>query len=263
MSVRLHKANTDTGVIRPGIPGQRGTTTSVPEHLSGRSGPGTTRTPVGSGQILTTRTGLRISTDVTFDGWQQAGQQISGVVDSAAWCLGDWLVYGQHRYADRYRVAVAAANLDYQTLRNYAWVARRFEHARRRETLSFQHHAEVAALPEAVQDMLLDKAERLSWSRSMLRRQVREVRSGAAADEPGAPVVKRLTIAAHRVERWRLAAEQAEADLNEWMVEVLDSAAARAIGTDADPAAGAPGDPTDVRPETATRPDAAAADRRG
>ena len=41
--------------------------------------------------------------------------------------------------------------LDYQTLRNYAWVARRFAMSRRRDTLSFGHHAEVPALPEPEQ----------------------------------------------------------------------------------------------------------------
>ncbi len=32
-----------------------------------------------------------------------------------------------------------------------AWVARRFPVSRRRDTVSFQHHAEVAALPEPEQ----------------------------------------------------------------------------------------------------------------
>jgi hypothetical protein len=65
-------------------------------------------------------------------------------------------------------------SLDYQTLRNYAWVARRFNLSRRRDALSFAHHAEVAALPDPEQDYWLRKAESESWSRNKLRREVRE-----------------------------------------------------------------------------------------
>ena len=96
------------------------------------------------------------------------------IADSSAWCLGDWLIYGQHLYADRYRHAVAMAGLDYQTLRNYAWIARKFEPARRRAGLAFQHHVEVAALPPQVQDHWLDLAENFRWSRNELRKQIRD-----------------------------------------------------------------------------------------
>ena len=70
----------------------------------------------------------------------------------AAWCLGDWLVFGEQAYAGRYRQAIERTSLDYQTLGNYAWVAKRFSLSRRRDELSFGHHSEVAALPEPEQD---------------------------------------------------------------------------------------------------------------
>ena len=38
-------------------------------------------------------------------------------------------------------------------------VSRAFETSRRREALSFKHHAEVAGMPPAVADELLDEAE--------------------------------------------------------------------------------------------------------
>ena len=43
---------------------------------------------------------------------------------------------------------------------------------RRRDSLSFGHHAEVAALPEAEQDYWLRKAEQLGWPVKRLRSQV-------------------------------------------------------------------------------------------
>ncbi len=87
-----------------------------------------------------------------FEAWLAVGTQLAAVAASSAWCLGDWLAYGQAAYAGRYQEAIEQTGLEYQTLRNYAWVAGRFELSRRRDTLSFGHHAEVAALPEPEQD---------------------------------------------------------------------------------------------------------------
>jgi hypothetical protein len=92
---------------------------------------------------------------------------------TSAWCLGDWLVYGETRFAGRYRSAIEHTSLEYKTLRNYAWIARKFPHARRRVSLSFGHHAEVAALPDPEQDYWLSQAESLGWSRNSLRRELR------------------------------------------------------------------------------------------
>ncbi|MFD1152718.1 LmbU family transcriptional regulator, partial [Saccharothrix hoggarensis] len=128
------------------------------------------------GRILTTPVGLAFPRDVTFESWEQAGQRLSRIASSSAWYLGDWLVYGQDRYTGRYRRAVEAVGLDYQTLRNYAWISRKFEPSRRRSGLPFQHHAEVAALPPEEQDRWLDRAEREGWSRTALRRALRVAR---------------------------------------------------------------------------------------
>ncbi|MYW02375.1 LmbU [Streptomyces sp. SID3343] len=152
------------------------------------------------------------------------------IADSSAWCLGDWLVYGQERYADRYQTGVEAAGLDYQTLRNYAWVARHFELGRRRETLSFGHHAEVASLPPAQADTWLDRAEQQGWSRNRLRLRLRESRQGARA----APLVRaslpRISAPVDRVERWREAASKVEENFEEWIRVALDRAAAHELG---------------------------------
>jgi hypothetical protein len=98
---------------------------------------------------------------------------LAEAASSSAWCLGDWLIYGETRFTGRYRSAVEQTSLDYKTLRNYAWVARKFAHARRRAGLSFEHHAAVASLPEPEQDYWLRKAELFGWSRNDLRREVR------------------------------------------------------------------------------------------
>jgi hypothetical protein len=184
-------------------------------------------------KILTTRVGLQFPEGVEYSDWQRAGSQIARVIDSFAWCLGDWLVYGQERYADRYQQAVAAAGLEYQTLRNYAWVARRFEFPRRREALSFQHHAEIAALPAQEQDRWMDQAEQNGWSRNQLRQAVRTGRRDATREASRTAVLPQVQVAAEKVERWRQAAEhEYSGDLQRWVVETLDAAAARSLSSE-------------------------------
>lgn len=160
--------------------------------------------------------------------WQDAGPKLFRIVDSSAWCLGDWLVYGQDRYDDRYRVAIDDAGLDYQTLRNYAWIARKFDISRRRDKLSFQHHAEVASLDPELQDVWLDRAEEYGWSRNQLRRQLRSAR------EADGLACRMSTIPALRVEQasaelWYRAADQTSTELREWIVATLDRAASEVL----------------------------------
>ena len=175
-----------------------------------------------------TSAGLRLRPGIAFDEWLGIGRGIGGLSRACAWALGDWVNYGEHAYGRRYRVAVGATGFDYQTLRNYAWVARSFELSRRRDTLSFQHHAEVAALPEPQQDLWLSRAETERWSRNELRRQLAtHGRPRPTAIAMAAPVVQ-LSIPPEREQLWRQAAARAHQDLNAWVLACAD-AAARAL----------------------------------
>jgi len=171
------------------------------------------------------RSGLRLRSGLTFDAWVGVGRRLAEISNASAWWLGDWIVYGHRSYGQRYKLALEATSLDYQTLRNYAWVARRFEVGRRREGLSFQHHAEVAALPEAEQDMWLSRAESDGWSRNELRRRMFALQ---ASGRPGR-VTCRLSVAAEREERWRRAAAAADQSFSEWMIAAADTAADAAL----------------------------------
>lgn len=160
-----------------------------------------------------------------LDEWKRLGQQIFLINDSSAWWLGDWLVYGQVTFPDRYRRAVRETSLDYQTLRNYAWVARNICPNRRRAGLSFQHHAEVVALPENEQDSWLGKAEELRWSRNQLRGAIRDSRALPDARNAVAPVGIQMTVAPERQQLWQGAANRRQCDLLEWIALTLDEAA--------------------------------------
>jgi hypothetical protein len=144
------------------------------------------------------------------------------VADSSSWWLGDWLIYGQNHYPDRYKRAVAGTSLDYQTLRNYAWVARKFVVDRRRSKLSFQHHVDVAGLPEAEQEKWLTRAEQEGWTRNHMRKQIRASRGAEAAGTEVALV--QLNVVPARQKRWQLAAESANMELLEWITLMLDKA---------------------------------------
>jgi hypothetical protein len=123
--------------------------------------------------------------------WESLGKRLLALTESVTWWIADWLVYGEETYKDRYEEAIKRTSLSYQTLRNYRWVARRFNVERRRAALSFGHHAEVASLDQAEQDFWLRKAEEFSWSRNRLRQEVRDSlreRRGvqASCDDPTA-----------------------------------------------------------------------------
>lgn len=200
--------------------------------------------------------GLVFARRLPFRQWEKIGQQILGVANSSTWWTADWLAYGEHTFGDRYREAMQKTSLNYQTLRNYVWVARRFDLSRRRDNLSFGHHAEVASLEHAEQDYWLRKAEELSWTRNRLRAEVRaslrerqtdaparQVADTAAACEANdddhamtgyRPVGENLSLwlSADRACRLRCAAALAERSLGEWALDVLDAAASE-IATEA------------------------------
>ncbi len=147
--------------------------------------------PLAGTQAKVHRTGLLFPRNLPERSWEQIGTNLRELVNSSAWWLADWLIYGEATYGwRRYKEAIERTGLDYQTLRNYAWVARRFEHDRRRDGLSFAHHAEVARLAPPEQDYWLRKAEQQKWSRNELRRAVRAglaVQNDTAEVTPGTP----------------------------------------------------------------------------
>jgi hypothetical protein len=198
------------------------------------------------------RKGLQLPQRLPFDKWLEIGYRLSSLATSSAWCLGDWLVYGEVAFTDRYRKAVDQTSLDYQTLRNYAWVSKRFDLSRRRDSLSFGHHAEVAALPEPEQDYWLRKAEELSWSRNHLRIEVQQSRrererasksghevlatsgaaDGAEGDVPCRGSTLKVNFSSEQIEICQAAASARDLSLEDWALCVLEEAARSALGSD-------------------------------
>ena len=182
-------------------------------------------------QVMMTRVGLIIPRSVGFTDWKRAGSQLNELTSAYSWCLGDWLVYGKKNYADRYVVAIRAAGLQYQTLRNYAWVARRFEMSRRRGNLTFQHHAEVASLPVDEQERWLDLAELDAWTSKKLRLELRQQRHREAVPDARLPDTPHgISVPDHRVVLWRRAADEVGEEFENWIVSNLNEAASHVLG---------------------------------
>jgi hypothetical protein len=213
--------------------------------------------PRASYVVILSGRGLQFLRELPYEMWCSVGRQLSGIHTTSAWCLGDWLVYGEIAYERRYRGAIELTSLDYQTLRNYAWVARRFKLSRRREALSFGHHAEVAALPEAEQDFWLRKAEELSWPVKRLRHEVRESlaerkvtgrredseaegrNQGASCESQPSPqdpaqciVEMQIHPTPLQIEAWQTAANRADLDVRQWAMQALDRAARDSVDSE-------------------------------
>lgn len=114
-------------------------------------------------------TGLLLPRGLRIETWMRLGTLLGRFGRGLAWAIGDWLTYGEENYGEKYAQAMEATGYPVETLANWASVARRVAPSRRRESLSWSHHAEVASLPPADQEGWLMRAEAENWDRATLR----------------------------------------------------------------------------------------------
>jgi N6-adenosine-specific RNA methylase IME4 len=124
----------------------------------------------------------KTSTVPAVERWEARGRRIWEAVNRSAWELGDWWNAGVP-YGDRVEVAERVGFV-HQSCRNAGAVSVAFGVSRRRDTLSWGHHAEVARFKSDEQDAWLDKAEANGWTREQLRV---ELRSLPSAERPALP----------------------------------------------------------------------------
>jgi hypothetical protein len=105
-----------------------------------------------------------------FDVWANEMRVVDRERSASLWQLGDLLLFGEDNfgaYGQKYETAIAATGLSYSRLATLKSVCRRFpfessEFCRRRQNLSFGHHAEIVSLPD-------DKAGPISRSHGKRR----------------------------------------------------------------------------------------------
>ena len=134
-----------------------------------------------------TRVGWTPSADMELDEWSAVGRRLGEIGRCSQWWLGDWIHYGNARFGERYSRAVKLTGYDAQSLMNMVYVASRFEIYRRRENLSWSHHAAVASLDVADQERWLARALADKLSVADLRVELRTSRRAheALADATG------------------------------------------------------------------------------
>ena len=130
-------------------------------------------------KISITRTGLQISDELSFEEWQSMASRFGAAMSSAAFVIGDWLVYGEDHFRGQkrlpgfedesignsrvsteiYNEALRLTGLDRSTLVTYAYVSRRVPSSLRNEQLSWEHHKAVAKLNEDGQQRWLRIAQ--------------------------------------------------------------------------------------------------------
>ncbi len=105
--------------------------------------------------------------------WSALGRRFGEIGRCSQWWLGDWINYGNQRFGERYTRAVKLTGYDVQSLMNMVYVASRFDISRRRENLSWSHHAALASLDTSSQEHWLDRAGADKLSVADLRAELR------------------------------------------------------------------------------------------
>ena len=110
-----------------------------------------------------TAIGLQAEGDPSFEQWTVLGQYLERCDSAVAWWVADFLNYADDHpewkdEAEQIISTLYGGRSD-KTLANLRAVGRAYDSSRRREQLSFSHHADLASQPEHVQDELLDWCE--------------------------------------------------------------------------------------------------------
>lgn len=117
--------------------------------------------------------------------WSAVGRRLGAIGRCSQWWLGDWIHYGNLRFGERYARAAKLTGYDAQSLMNMVYVATRFPISRRRESLSWSHHATLAALEQDAQEHWLNRAAAQRMSVADLRMELRGRRRALKAVESG------------------------------------------------------------------------------
>jgi site-specific DNA-methyltransferase (adenine-specific) len=126
--------------------------------------------------VTETPTGLLFAEDTPFEVWGDLTDRLIRAHKRLEFAIADAINFGR-RYGERYGNWVHETQLSTSTLNTIAYVGRQIDVCRRRQDISFSHHAEVAPLPPKMQDALLDLAVDNGWKREELRDAARQARA--------------------------------------------------------------------------------------
>lgn len=103
--------------------------------------------------LVPTETGLydgahySLPEGLMYEDWQSKGSVLLAIHHNINWWIGDWILYGEQNYPDKYSQAVYITGKTEPTLRNCAWVASVFPPEERvYDDLTHTHYLEVAGI---------------------------------------------------------------------------------------------------------------------
>jgi hypothetical protein len=142
--------------------------------------------PTDRRPAATTPVAWKPSENIDVRDWVQIGRRLGTTTRCSQWWLGDWIRYGTARWGEKYKEASRITGYDVQSLKNFAYVAGSIEMYRRRDDLTWSHHAEVSSLASDEQDKWLALAATEKMSVADLRIELRAARRGSGESTPRA-----------------------------------------------------------------------------
>lgn len=136
---------------------------------------------------------LAIPEHLTFEQWMGIGSGMKAVEKSIMFWIGDWLLYGENHFGEKWTQVLEATEYSYKTIQNALWVAKRIDPQIRREDVSYAHHAEIAALSVESQEHWLKVCAEERLTREGLRERLRAERketTGVSAHKRSLPKEK-------------------------------------------------------------------------
>jgi hypothetical protein len=138
--------------------------------ITRRAGTETDASPThASARVRLTPVAWLAHVELTAREWREVGGRLGLTCRSSNWWIGDWVRHGMRVYGEKYAIAARVTGYDVQTLMNMVYVANRFEVSRRRENLSWSHHAACARLDAPAQELWLGRSQEHGLSVRALR----------------------------------------------------------------------------------------------
>jgi hypothetical protein len=158
---------------------------------------------------------LCITGDHKIDDWLEVGKLLTGMESSLNWWIGDWLVFGEHAYREKYSQAESVTKHRQDYLKSCNFVSSKVPPENRIQGLSWSHHREVAAIPHDQQKKWLEKALESEWTVSELRINMRKTSAEYSDEDDSAPKAFNLVSWTQEGIRW-LKQETRKTPIENW-----------------------------------------------
>jgi site-specific DNA-methyltransferase (adenine-specific) len=125
---------------------------------------------------------LRFHPGTPYEAWERETTTLLEVARGIQWLTADALAWGEDRWGERAAQVLDPARYAYDSVVRMARTARAIPPDRRRPTVPFAIHADVAALPVAEQEALLDHGQEHGTRREEMRALVRRTKQRLARE---------------------------------------------------------------------------------